>query len=179
MKPKAAKSPIASADPEVRLFVSYSHENIVWSKRLLPLLKLKTRVSELKPWHDTELKAGDRWDAEIRAELKRMDIFLCLVSVQVLASDYIRDVELPEALKREKKGEIEIVPLVLYPTDWAADCPELKKFNPLPAFGKNWREYEADGGDWNDALYPIGNGIKQAVEKARARKKSASCAKTK
>jgi hypothetical protein len=24
-------------------------------------------------------------------------------------------------------------------------------------------------GDWNDALYPIGNGIKQAIEKARRR----------
>jgi len=62
----------------VRMFVSYSHENAAWSKRLLPVLRVKANVDTLQPWHDTELKAGDRWDKEIRAELERMDIFLCL-----------------------------------------------------------------------------------------------------
>lgn len=170
MKPAARKPSRAITEPLVRLFVSYSHENMVWSKRLAPVLKVKANVAGLRPWHDTELRAGDQWDEEIRAELKQMDIFLCLVSVQFLASDYIRDVELPEALRRQEIGEIEIVPLVLYPIDWDADCPVLKKFNPLPLFGKSWREYEQDGGDWNDALFPIGNGLKQAIDKARARK---------
>ena len=59
----------------VRLFVSYSHENAAWCKRLLPVLRVKANVDTLQPWHDTELKAGDRWDKEIRAELERMDIF--------------------------------------------------------------------------------------------------------
>ena len=63
----------------VRMFVSYSHENAAWSKRLLPVLRVKANVDTLQPWHDTELKAGDRWEKEIRAELERMDIFLCLV----------------------------------------------------------------------------------------------------
>ena len=74
----------------VRMFVSYSHENVTWCKRLLSVLKVKANVDTLQPWHDTELKAGDRWDKEIRAELERMDIFLCLVSYQFLASDYIK-----------------------------------------------------------------------------------------
>jgi len=153
----------------VRLFLSYSHENATWSKRLLPLLKVKTNVAGLRPWHDTELKAGDVGDDEIQRELKVMDIFLCLVSVQFLASDYIQEVELPEALRRHEAGEIEIVPLALYPIDWDADCPLLKKFQRLPAPGKSWREYEKDGGDWNDAMFDIGNGLKAAIDKARAR----------
>ena len=169
MKPVPARSAGKSVEP-VRLFVSYSHENIVWSKRLMPVLKVKANVAGLRPWHDTELKAGDIWDKEIRAELKRMDIFLCLVSMQFLASRYIQEVEVPEALRRQKKGEIEIVPLSLYPIDWDADCPALKKFNPLPLFGKSWRECEREAGDWNDALFPIGNGLKQAIDKALARK---------
>jgi hypothetical protein len=154
----------------IRLFESYSHENGVWSKRLAPLLKVKANVTEMRPWHDNELKAGDEWDDVIRAELKQMDIFLCLVSVQFLASRYIQEVELPEALRRQAAGEIVIVPLVLYPIDWEADCPKLKKFNPLPAFGKSWREYEKAGGDWNDAMFDIGRGLKQVIEKVRARK---------
>jgi hypothetical protein len=57
-------------------------------KRLLPALRVKANVDTLQPWHDTELRPGDRWDKEIRGELGQMDIFLCLVSFEFLASDY-------------------------------------------------------------------------------------------
>jgi hypothetical protein len=154
----------------VRMFVSYSHENEAWCKRLRPVLKVKANVDTLQPWHDTELKAGDRWDKEIRDELERMHIFLCLVSYQFLASDYIQDVELPIAKARHKKGEIVVVPVVLYPMDLKHECEFLHQLNPLPEWGKSWRDFEKDG-DWNDALHPIGNGIKQAIEKARASKR--------
>ena len=155
------------AEP-VRMFVSYSHENMTWSKRLSFLLKAKANVNPLQPWHDTELKAGDPWDKEIRTELERMDIFLCLVSYQFLASDYIKTVELPRALARHKDGEIEIVPVILYPMDLKRDCKSLYELNPLPEWGKTWQDFTKDG-DWNDALPLIGNGIEQAIEKARLR----------
>src|SRR5208283_805445 len=161
MKPGGAKK----ARP-VRMFVSYSHENAAWCKRLHPVLKVKANVDTLEPWHDTALKAGDRWDKEIRDELGRMHIFLCLVSFDFLASDYIQKVELEKAKERLKKAEIEVVPVVLYPMDLKSDCEFLYQFNPLPEWGKSWRDFEKDG-DWRDALYPIGNGVKQAIEKAR------------
>jgi hypothetical protein len=106
--------------PSVRMFVSYSHENAAWCKRILPVLKVKANVDTLQPWHDTEIKAGDHWEKEIRAELDRMDIFLCLVSYQFLASSFIHDVELPTAEARHKNGEIEVVPVVVYPMDLKA-----------------------------------------------------------
>ena len=59
-----------------------------------------------------------------------MDIFLCLVSYQFLASDYIHDVELPRAEARHKNGEIEVVPVVVYPMDLKSDCEFLYQFNP-------------------------------------------------
>jgi|SRR5215469_97842 len=152
----------------VRLFVSYSHENKNWFKRLLPVLRVKANVDPLRPWHDTELKAGDRWDKEIRDELDRMDIFLCLVSWQFLASGYIKEVELPRAKERHKTGDIEVVPVVLYELDLEADCEFLHRLNPLPEWNKCWGDFR----DWNDALYPIGNGIKQAIEKVHLRWRS-------
>jgi hypothetical protein len=96
-----------------------------------------------------------------------MDIFLCLVSYQFLASGYIQTVELPTAKARHKKGEIVIVPVVLYPMDLEHDCEFLHQLNPLPEWGKSWRDYR----DLNVALFYIGNGIKQAIEKARASKR--------
>ena len=90
------------------------------------------------------------------------------MSYQFLGSGYIQNVELPIAKARHKKGEIEVVPVVLYPMDLKHDCEFLYQLSPLPEWGKSWRDFERDG-DWNDALYPIGNGIKQAIEKARLR----------
>jgi hypothetical protein len=150
----------------VRMFVSYSHENAVWCKRLHPVLKVTAKVDTLEPWHDTELKAGDRWDKLIRAELEQMDIFLCLVSFDFLASDYIQNVELKTAKERLEKGEIEVVPVVLYPMDLEHNCEFLYQLNPLPVWNKSWRQFEKEDGDWRDALFPIGNGVKQAIEKA-------------
>ena len=121
----------------VRLFVSYSHENAAWCKRLLPVLKVKANVTELQPWHDQELKAGERWDEEIRAELKKMDLFLCLVSYHFLDSRYIADVEMKAALEREKKGDTVIVPLLICEME-ERDIAHLKPFNPLPAWGRSW-----------------------------------------
>ena len=160
------------AEP-VRMFVSYSHENLTWAKRLSFLLRTKANVNPLQPWHDTKLKAGDRWDKEIRAELERMDVFLCLVSYQFLASDYIKAVELPRAMARHKNGEIEVVPVILYPMDLKRDCNFLSELNPLPEWGKTWQDFAKDG-DWNEALPLIGNGIEQAIEKARLRSNCAA-----
>ena len=95
----------------------------------------------------------------------QMDIFLCLVSYQFLASGYIQNVELPRAKARHKNGEIEVVPVLLYKMDLKHDCEFLHQLNPLPEWGKSWRDYR----DLNAALYPIGNGVKQAIEKVRLR----------
>jgi hypothetical protein len=152
----------------VRMFVSYSHENAARCKRLLPVLRVKANVDALQPWHDTELKTGDRWDKEIRAELERMDIFLCLVSYQFLASAYIQNVEMPRVQERHVNSEIEVVPVILYPMDLKRDCDFLYRLNPLPEWSKSWRDFEK-GGNWADALYPIGRGIKQAIKKVRLR----------
>ncbi|MCP4308947.1 MAG: toll/interleukin-1 receptor domain-containing protein, partial [bacterium] len=124
-------SPLTTKKP-VEMFVSYSHVNAAWFKRLEPLLKFPSRSNLAHAWHDQELKAADHWDKEIREALERMDVFVALVSFEFLASDYIRNVELKRAFAREKKNEIEIVPIVLFPINLGEECPQLNAFNPLP-----------------------------------------------
>lgn len=151
----------------VRLFVSYSHLDRSWFGKLRPLLCF-SGVEYVHVWHDEELQAGDRWDDEVREALKRMDVFMCMVSYHLLASSYIRDVEMKEAFKREMRGKTIIVPLLI--CDMAdKDVEHLKKFNPLPAWGRSWRSYEREG-DTIDAHKPIRTGLWQAIDKAKARK---------
>ncbi len=159
------------ATKPVELFVSYAHQNAAWFAKLRPLLKFREPSTNLpQAWHDQHLAAGDRWDKEIRAALKAADIFVCLVSYEFLDSDYIMQVELPDALAGEKKGEVVIVPILLYDVNLKDDCPALHKFNSLPVWGKSWRSYEQNGGHYQDAHKAIRDGLRQAIEKVRAKR---------
>lgn len=164
---RAAK---ATALRPVELFLSYAHLNQVWFDRLRPVAKFDGCRDRAYVWNDREMKAGDRWDREIRDALERMDVFVCLVSMEFLTSGYIRDVELKRALSRAKKREVEIVPIVVYPDiDLKAECAALCDFNPLPVWGKCWRDFEKDGGHYQDAHGLIRRGLRQAIDKIRAR----------
>ena len=161
-----------SKQKPVEMFVSYSHVNSAWFAKLRPLLKFRAPTNLAHVWHDQELKAGDRWDPDIRAALKAMDVFVCLVSYEFLDSDYIMDIELKEALAREKKKEVEVIPILLYDTNLREDCPELNEFNPLPTWGKCWRDYERNGGHYQDAHKPIRDGLRQAIDKVKSKRKT-------
>jgi hypothetical protein len=154
----------------IRFFVSYSHLDKEWFAKLHPLLKFDTRVRARVAhiWHDQELKAGDRWEKEIRDELASMDVFLCLISYHFLASDFIKKVELQAALRREKQGETTIVPLLICDME-ERDMPHLKPFKPLPAWGRSWRSYEQNGHTM-DAHKPIRTGLWQAIDKVKTLK---------
>jgi len=154
----------------VELFVSYSHQNAAWFGKLRPLLKFRKPNSNVAHvWHDQQLEAGHRWHNEIQDALNVMDVFVCLVSYEFFASDYIMEVELKEALKRAKNNEIEVVPILLYPVNLDNDCAELKPFNPLPAWGKCWRDYERGNGEHQDAHKLIRDGLWDAIRRVQAR----------
>ncbi|MEK6260574.1 MAG: toll/interleukin-1 receptor domain-containing protein [Planctomycetota bacterium] len=153
----------------IRLFVSYSHLDRKWFKKLRPLLKFRdSTTTSAEFWHDNELKAGERWDKEIRDELEQMDVFLCLVSYHFLQSDYISEVEMKTALTREKAHKTIIVPLIICDMD-ERDIKHLKPFNPLPAWGRSWRSFEMNGGRTMDAHKPIRTGLLDVIEKVKRR----------
>ncbi len=155
----------------VEIFVSYSHQNKEWFGKLRPLLNFKTSTNLAHIWHDHELKAGDLWDQEIRKALEQMDIFLCLLSYEYLASDYIRTVEKVAAFNRHEQGKTIIVPLLLCDMDHR-DVPEYKPFNPLPAWGRSWRSYEVNGGHSMDAHKPIRTGLNDVIENIQTKLKA-------
>lgn len=159
-----------SRQEPIQIFVSYSHLDREWFRKLEPLLKFQPAAQLAHVWHDNELKAGDRWDQEIKKALDRMDIFLCLLSYHFLASDYILEVEEKQAFRREKGSQTVIVPLMICDMD-EADITKYKPFNPLPAWGRSWRSFEQNGGHSIDAHMPIRKGLREAIEKVRGRRR--------
>ncbi len=158
---------------DVELFVSYAHEDHAWLGRMQPLMEIEETHVKTRPWTDQQIQAGDRWDREIRAALDRMDVFVCLISMDFLLSRYVREVELPKAIERENAGEIEIVPILIYPNiDLTAECDALTEFRWLPEPGKCWRDFQRVDGDERDAHGLIRRGLRQAIEKVRDRRAS-------
>ncbi len=150
----------------INVFVSYSHKDKKWFRRLQPLLGgFPYPVEIAHIWHDHLLTPSDNWHEEILGALGAMDVFLCLVSYDFFDSEYIRTVELKEARKRLKQSLTLIMPLILYPME-ERDLKklDLKNIQPLPGLDRSWRDF-AKGGDYRDANFPIRKGLLDMLAK--------------
>lgn len=128
------------------VFVSYSHIDDEYLKRLQVHLKPFEKKGQIDLWADTKIKAGEKWKEKINAALDISVIAILLISADFLASDFIVDNELPPLLKAaEEKGKV-ILPLIVKPCRFTSD-ENLSKFqsindpkNPLSKLSENDRE---------------------------------------
>ena len=102
-----------SKESKRTVFISYSHTDKKYLHRLLVHLKPLEREELIDLWVDTKLKAGDKWEDQIRAALDQASVVILLISADFLASDFIVNNELPPILKgAEEKGTV-ILPIIL------------------------------------------------------------------
>lgn len=105
--------------PMKKVFISYSKSDEHYRNELEKHLSVLKRNGHIATWHDRKLLPGEKWDGKIRQELKEADIILFLVSADFLATDYIWDVEIKEAIERDEKNEdVHVVPIIVRPCDW-------------------------------------------------------------
>lgn len=97
------------------VFVSYSHADAAWLKRLQVHLTPLQRDGVISLWDDTRIKSGSRWRDEISAALGRAKAAVLLVSADFLASAFIRDNELPPLLSAAQTRGTIILPVIVGP----------------------------------------------------------------
>lgn len=88
--------------PSFRGFMVYAREDARLVGPFHELLRVRLdilRTPAVSLWWDRALRVGDPWDQEIRAAIHRADFGLVLLSPAMLASGYIRRVELPELIR--------------------------------------------------------------------------------
>jgi TIR domain len=98
-----------------KVFVCYSHQDVVWLKRLQVHLKPLEREGLIALWDDTKIIPGSKSLEEIQQAIEASAVVVLLVSANFLASESISTIELPQILTRAESGGTTILPLIVAP----------------------------------------------------------------
>jgi WD40 repeat protein len=91
------------------VFISYSHNDKSWLRRLLICLSPYIRLDRLNVWADPYIKVGGRWHREIDDALEKTKIGVLLMTPDFLDSDFIMSEEVPRLLELEAAGKLTLV----------------------------------------------------------------------
>ena len=81
-------------------------------------IKTLERSDKIRCWDDRQIKPGEEWNDEIKEALAAADVIFLLVSVGFLATDYIWNTELTEAMRRHHAKEVTVIPIKLRHCSW-------------------------------------------------------------
>lgn len=123
--PPAAAVPVAKSR-KLKVFISYSHNDQELKDALLAHLKPLERMGLIESWSDRSIKPGDVIDDAVKAQLEAADLFLLLISIDFINSQYCYEKESERALERHNAKTARVVPVILRACLW----------HHLP-FGKN------------------------------------------
>ncbi len=117
------------------VFVSYSHKDEKWLDSILPQLKAAQRYGNFEVWSDLDIREGERWYLRVKEILSKTRFAVCLVSADFLSSSFCMDEEIPFFLQKARRGECEILPVLIKPCPWKKH-PWLEELQMYTANGK-------------------------------------------
>lgn len=120
--------------PRTKVFVSYSHEDHGWLKRLSQHIAVLQRRGLVDVWSDTRIAVGEDWEREIESALTAAKVAVLLVSPAFLASDYIWEHEMPRIVAHSAQG-MDILPLIVRPCAWRLE-EALARLQARPSEGR-------------------------------------------
>lgn len=115
---------------QTRVFISYSHEDARYLKRLRVHLKPLERDHAIEVWDDTHISPGTEWREAIAEAVSSAKVAILLISADFLASDFIAENELPPLLEAASRGGTTILCVILSPSRFQS-TPELSRYQAV------------------------------------------------
>lgn len=166
----------------INTFIIYAREDIEIKRRILAHLTPFVRFYNLVIWHDEYIEPGEAWRPEIQSQLEQTDLFLLLVSVDFMNSEFINQVEFKFAIDRHRQNKSIVIPIIINYCQWDIEYNfgdfnfNLNELQVLPEQAKpvdDWKTAE-------QAYNNIAAGIRKVLETIKAsRAKQASTEKQK
>src|SRR6266567_1438937 len=141
----------------IKIFYSYARLDKRLRDELEKHLEPLKRSGQIITWYDREIQPGNDWEHEIKNQLDTADIILLLLSPNFVSSNYCYGQEMQQALERQKRGDVCIIPIVLRPVSWQ-ELP-IGNLQALPSDGKPVSTWRHRG----EAFEDIVRGISQVV----------------
>ena len=113
-----------------KVFISYSHKDEKWLKRLDVHLKPLLRDENIDIWDDRRISAGSQWREEIQKALDGAKVAVLLISANFIASDFIINHELPALLNAAREDGAIILPIIIGVSRFSR-YPALSKFQAI------------------------------------------------
>ena len=138
------KKSLGQKNVKKSVFISYSHADTEWLKRVKVHLKPLERESLIEIWEDTRIQTGDHWKSEIQRALEKSHAAILLVSADFLASDFIIENELPQLLQLAQDHGTRIFQLIISPCCFN-ETEQLAQFQAVNSVSKTLIEMDRGG----------------------------------
>ncbi len=116
----------------ITIFYVYADADEGLRQQLEMHLALLKRQQVIAGWQQS--LAGDPWAEKAEEALNDAALILLLISPDFLASDVCYEQQMQRALERQKRGEVQVIPILLRPAD-GKDAP-FAHLRALPTNGR-------------------------------------------
>ncbi|MDH3661282.1 MAG: TIR and AAA domain-containing protein, partial [Alphaproteobacteria bacterium] len=104
--------------------------------KLRPHLKALEVKGRLTLWDDRKIDAGDQWYAELRENMEKAGVAVCLISPDFLASDFCMKEEVAHFVSQREEHGMPVIPILVQPCFW--ECEDwLSATQMIPRDGKS------------------------------------------
>jgi hypothetical protein len=101
-----------------KVFISYSHDDESWRKRVCTHLTVLEREGLVELWDDGRLRAGEEWLSRLNEEMLSARVAIFLISASFLTSDFILEHEVPRIFDQHQANGMIIYPFLIKACAW-------------------------------------------------------------
>jgi formylglycine-generating enzyme required for sulfatase activity len=160
----------------MNIFIAFANQDRDVRDRLLSQMNLVKDRLGWHIWSAKEIKAGERWDEEIKRRLMDSEVVILLLSTDFFNSKYIIETELPKVVEKHRLGNCQIIPVIARVCHWKetafGEYAELGDIQALPAGEKPL----VSRGHWDNddqPYYETVQGIRESIRAFQEKKRAA------